>query len=270
MSALRVARSWLVRLGTATALVSASGPGCYRHARPDAPAPRRVRAPMVGIPAGAFVMGDRNGDPAEYPERRLFVSAFAIDRFEVTNADYAACVDADFCEPTAHLDDDELGRGDHPVVGASWLDAERFCSWVDKRLPTEAEWERAARGDDRRKWPWAGPFDPARANTRSGDPYPRTAPVGRFESGRSPFGVHDMAGNAAEWVADRFDPTFYRTSAAKKDPTGPSRGRERVVRGGAYVDSAHGVRVSARNGKIETETDDTLGFRCARSGKSEN
>jgi len=246
----------------AVILMGAAG-ACYRHARPEAPAPRRVRAPMVGIPAGTFTMGDQNGDPADYPERRIAVSAFAIDRFEVTNEDYDACVDAGVCEPTLYADDPVLGQPRHPVVGVSWYDAERFCAWVDKRLPTEAEWEYAARGDDLRKWPWAGEFDPARANTRSGDPFEATAPVGSFEAGRSPFGVHDLAGNAAEWVQDVFDPTHYRTSDARKDPTGPAQGRERTIRGGSYVDPAHAVRVSARNGQTATETDNTVGFRCA-------
>jgi formylglycine-generating enzyme required for sulfatase activity len=249
-------------LAAAAVLVWMSA-GCYRHARPDTPAPRRVRAPMVGIPAGTFMMGDQNGDPSDYPERRISVSAFAIDRFEVTNEDYDACVDANVCDATAYAADEVLGADRHPVVGVSWFDAERFCAWVDKRLPTEAEWEYAARGDDLRKWPWPGEFDPGKANTRDGDPFEQTAPVGSFDAGRSPFGVHDLAGNAAEWVADVFDPTYYRTSTTKKDPTGPPSGRERVIRGGSYVDPAHAVRVSARNGQTATETDNTVGFRCA-------
>ncbi len=246
--------------------------GCYRHTRPDSPAAASEReiAQMVAIPAGSFTMGDSNGDPAEYPERVIRISAFALDRFEVTNRDYQACVDAQACDSTPYADDPELGIDEHPVVGVSWYDAEKFCAWVGKRLPTEAEWEYAARGTDLRKWTWAGAFDASRANTRDGDPFDFTAPVGSFDDGRSPFGVHDLSGNAAEWVNDTFSPTYYRTSTHTIDPPGPTSGRVRVVRGGSYVDGAYAVRVSSRVGKSATETDNTLGFRCAGRSGTEN
>ncbi|MGF1509526.1 MAG: formylglycine-generating enzyme family protein [Myxococcota bacterium] len=219
---------------------------------------------MVQIPAGRFTMGDRNGEPEEYPEHVLTMSTFAIDRFEVTNESYRACVEAKACDEGRYLDHPDLGQPDHPVVGVSWYDAERFCAWVGKRLPTEAEWEYAARGVDLRKWPWPGAFDEALANTRSGDPYTRTAPVDAFEAGQSPFSVRQMAGNAAEWVADIFDPVIYRTRVESQHPKGPPSGRERVVRGGSYRDGHHRVRLSARDAKAPTEIDDTLGFRCAQ------
>jgi iron(II)-dependent oxidoreductase len=217
---------------------------------------------MVRVPPGTFTMGDRNGEPEEYPEHRLRIDAFLIDRYEVSNASYRACVEAKACDPAKYLDHAQLGVAEHPVVGVSWFDAEAFCGWVGKRLPTEAEWEYAARGKDRRKWPWAGAFDPTRVNSRDGDPYEWTAPVDSFADGRSPFAIHHLAGNASEWVADRFDPVLYRTRRTA-DPRGPDRGRLRVVRGGSYRDGDHTLRVSARDARVPTEVDDTLGFRCA-------
>ena len=241
--------------------------GCYGHARRGGPPPPPDRAaqPGVTIPAGTYTMGDRNGEPAEYPERPLTMSSFLIDRYEVSNQAYDLCVQARVCDPTPYRDDKKLGEPNHPVVGVTWLDAEKFCKWVGKRLPTEAEWEYAAKGRDHRKWPWKGAFDPKKANTAMpGDFHGGTAPVDAYKKGESPFGVLNMAGNASEWVSDYFDPTWYRTTDVTENPTGPRRGRERVVRGGSYRDSAHMVRVSARRAQSSTEADNTIGFRCAR------
>ncbi len=220
---------------------------------------------MVSIPSGDFVMGDRNGEPAEYPERNLSMSAFSIDYTEVSNAAYNRCVQARVCDATPYSNDPKLGKLKHPVVGVSWLDASRFCKWMDKRLPTEAEWEYAAKGKGHDKWPWAGAFDAKRVNSvMPGDFHGKTAPVDAYRTGKSAFGVLNMAGNAGEWVSDYFDPTWYRSTDVTSNPTGPRRGRERVVRGGSYRDSAHSVRVSARFPKLPTETDNTIGFRCAK------
>lgn len=243
--------------------------GCYRHARRDAPseAPSHIATALVGVPGGSFTMGDQNGEPDEYPERSVSVSSFRLEKFEVSNAQYRACVAAKACDPSPWLDDAGLGKDDHPVVGVTWLDAERYCAWIGRRLPTEAEWEYAARGPDLRKWTWTGAFDPKRANTQgAADGFALTAPVASFGEGASPFAASNLSGNAAEWVADYYDPTYHRTGASTTDPTGPTSGRERVVRGGSYRDPSHLVRVSARRAQIPTEADNTIGFRCARSG----
>ena len=241
--------------------------GCYGHARfdPGALVPKAAATEMVRIPGGKFTRGDLNGEPAEYPERKIVVSAFLIDRFEVTNQSYRLCIKAGVCDPTPYLDDPVLGRPGHPVVGVSWNDARRFCKWIGRRLPTEAEWEYAAKGTDDRRFPWTGPFDPAKANTdRPGDPFQSTAPVAELVAGDSPFGVRNMSGNAAEWVNDFFDPLYYSASKTEADPPGPPGGRERVVRGGSYRDSPYLVRVSARRAQRPTDVDNTVGIRCAR------
>lgn len=250
-------------------LICALVAGCYGHTR-SSRVTREERAAVlprvVRVPGGTFTQGDMNGEPAEYPERALRMDAFGIDRTEVTNAAYRACVRAGACDAAPYLEDPRLGAPDRPVVGVSWLDAKRFCGWAGRRLPTEAEWEYAARGGDLRKWPWGHAFDPERANTRApDDDHAKTAPVGSFPEGASPFGVLDMAGNVAEWTADVFEPTWYRVDDTRANPTGPAEGRERVVRGGSWADGRHRVRVSARVGKGPTEVDDATGFRCARS-----
>ncbi len=254
-------------VGLPIALIGLGGPSCYGHqhrrgAQDDA---KRTVGELVRIPDGYFVRGDLNGEPSEYPERRVLVSGFAIERYEVSNRAYSACVAAGACDLSPYLDDPELGRPQHPVVGLSWDDARRYCEWAGRRLPTEAEWEYAARGTDNRQFPWSGAFDPRKANTRrSDDGFASTAPVVALAAGDSPFGVRNMAGNAAEWVNDYFDPLYYRTSGDVPNPRGPRVGRERVVRGGSYRDGAHSVRVAARRAQSPTDIDNTIGVRCAR------
>ena len=240
--------------------------GCYRHARRDAPTapPDSVRSETVLVPPATFTRGDLNGEPDEYPESKISMSSYRIERTEVSNASYRTCVESKACDPAPYLDHDALGIDDHPVVGVSWEDATRYCSWIGRRLPTEAEWEYAARGSDVRKWPWSGGFVAKRANSRSADDFhTMSAPVTAYTEGASPFGVLNMAGNVAEWVADYYDPTYYRTSKEEQDPKGPTRGRERVVRGGSYADPQHDIRVSSRRAKLPTEIEGTVGFRCA-------
>lgn len=240
--------------------------GCYRHARRDEPTPPSNLASqaMVTIPAARFTMGDRNGETDEYPERAVSLDGFSIDRMEVSNRSYALCVRAKACDPAPYANDPKLGLEQHPVVGVAWQDARSFCTWVRKRLPTEAEWELAARGRGDQKWPWKGSFDPRYANTaQQGDLHEATAPVDAYPRGESPYGVLNMAGNAAEWTADFYDPTHYGTTRETLNPKGPAMGRERVIRGGSYRDPSHLTRVSARRGKLPTESDNTVGFRCA-------
>ncbi|MBI4821684.1 MAG: SUMF1/EgtB/PvdO family nonheme iron enzyme [Deltaproteobacteria bacterium] len=248
------------------ALIVLFSSGCYQHVRRDAPSEPgpSSRGDLVRVAGGDLIRGDMNGEPHEYPEKHIRIKAFRIEKTEVTNAAYLACVEARACDPSPFADTEDFGGPDKPVVGVTWIDAKRFCEWIGRRLPTEAEWEFAAKGSDNRKWPWKGPFDAKRANVRGEmDGFKFTSPVGSFKGGTSPFGAFDMSGNASEWVADFFDPMYYRTSKETSDPTGPNDGRDRVVRGGSYSDTSYECRVAFRTGRSPTEVDSTVGFRCA-------
>ncbi|MBN2361565.1 MAG: SUMF1/EgtB/PvdO family nonheme iron enzyme, partial [Deltaproteobacteria bacterium] len=162
-------------------------------------APGRLadRSSMAHIEAGTFEMGDNQGEPHEYPVHTVDLDAFLIDITEVTNEDYRACVDANVCRKVKEMDDPLFGGAKQPVVGVTWSDAFKYCKWVGKRLPTEAEWERAARGTEKRMYPFMGGYTEKKANLRgSADGFSYTAPVKSFPDGKNPDGLFDMAGNA--------------------------------------------------------------------------
>lgn len=218
----------------------------------------------ISIPAGTFTMGSAEGEPDEAPERQVSLPAFAIDRYEVANAAYDRCVDAGLCRARLFSDRTELNDPRQPAVGVSWYDAARYCKWVGKRLPSEAEWERAARSTDGRIYPWGSKEEFFRANLRSAqDGFTATAPVDAMIGGVSGEGVMNLAGNAAEWVADFYDPTVYKRMVAN-DPPKPRTGRSRVTRGGSFRDVLYSVRGSTRDRRDPGSRWDTVGFRCAR------
>jgi len=221
----------------------------------------------VHIPAGAFMMGcsasDTRCESDELPAHRVSVRAFDLDRDEVDQASYDECVHAGDCTlPSGTYDPG--GTGDLPVVFVDWDQAASYCAWAGQRLPTEAEWERAARGNGAFIYPW-GNAEPTceLANVFGcGD---ALQPVGGHPLGESPFGARDLAGNAMEWVADWYDAAYYATSPAS-DPTGPDSGAERVKRGGSYMGDVDTVRVSNRVVGFLVGLPN-LGFRCARDAK---
>ena len=262
---------------------------------------------MVRIPAGEFRMGlpsDSGGLPDEQPERPVFLAAFSMDRFEVTNEEYLRFVSQtghripENSNPAATLWKDGApmsGIERHPVVNVSWTDADAYCRWAGKRLPTEAEWEKAARGSDGRRYPWGNLWDPSLANSasywagrtvdfNSGADWEAfwvkgegarlakekglngeviTMPVRSYPGATSFYGLFDLAGNAAEWVQDWYDPNYYQ-SAPLTNPTGPERGAIKSMRGGSWLKPAVSLRTSDRDwGTIDSRPSGT-GFRCAQ------
>ena len=235
-------------------------------------------AEMVLVPAGEFTMGSSEGGANEEPVHRVYLDAFWIDVYEVTNARYKKCVDAGRCQPPGSLSSatqiSYFGNPQfdkYPVTYVSWNDAKAYCEWAGKRLPTEAEWEKAARGTDGRLYPWGNEWDGNRANVeqRVGD----TTSVGSYPAGASPYGALDMAGNVWEWVADWYDSSYYANSPSR-NPLGPSSGQYRTLRGGGWVDDYYFARATHRydftyptfrfDFYYPTFRYDYVGFRCAQ------
>ncbi len=228
---------------------------------------------MVLIPAGAFTMGGGpEGDFDEQPQRVIYLDAYYMDKYEVTNADYqrfAKMLKRPIPTIPVFEDDVNLLKGDkQPVVGVTWIDAFAYCKWASKRLPTEAEWEKAARGENGGSYPWGDNYNPKLANGRGEeDGFKYSAPVGSFEQGRSPYGLYDMAGNVSEWVSDWYDQFYYKTSPFKnpKGPAEPDINKVLVYRGGSYNSSPHDLRASKRFGGAHPERgESSVGIRCAR------
>ena len=200
---------------------------------------------------------------SETPQRRIWISAYRIDRTEVTHERWRRCVAAGRCPPARTDGDPRLSAPSMPVAGVDFYEAERYCAFVGGRLPSEAEWERAARGGGRRRFPWGQQFNDRLANHRSAiDGFRYLAPVGSFPEAASPHGLLDMAGNVWEWTRDRFDADSY-SSGPSVDPQGPAAGGERVTRGGSWRSSADLLRTTMRRPWPAGTPAPDLGFRCA-------
>jgi len=238
----------------------------------DAPRAKPSKGPreepgMVYVPAGPFIMGSTRGEFDEEPRHLVELSAFYIDTYEVTNADYNKCVAAGKCQRQRYARDKTLNQPKHPVVAVSWNNGVQYCEWAGKRLPTEAEWEKAARGTDERYYPWGNEFRADQVNMHHADDgFPTTAPVGSYPKNVSPYGAYDMAGNAWEWTADYWNPRYYRHSPSK-DPKGPEKGVKRVMRGGSWLyDVPFFVNSFNRSPGRPWVRKSAVGFRCAKDG----
>jgi formylglycine-generating enzyme required for sulfatase activity len=242
-----------------------------RHTRSNgrmavAPLPDRS---MVRVPAGEFMMGSSGGDPDELPVHKVYVDAFFMDKHQVVVAQYARFLEATHHErPADWTVMNKPYNQNRPVANVNWAEADAYCKWAGKRLVTEAEWEKAARGTDGRIYPW-GNEPPTRFHANSGKEvwsnHSALTPVGTFEEGKSPYGVYDMAGNVWEWVADWYDQGYYKTSPLK-NPTGPSKGEYKVIRGGSW--GSNGItdlRSSDRETHLPSFQGFGTGFRCAKT-----
>jgi formylglycine-generating enzyme required for sulfatase activity len=221
----------------------------------------------VPVPAASFLMGSETGAADEKPVHRISGSAFVMDRNEVTNARFQSCVRAGACPPPSlkgstmrrrYFDDPAFA--DYPVIFVSWAQAQAFCTFAGGRLPSEAEWERAAAGSEPRTYPWGESApDCSKANFAGcvGD----TDRVGRRVAGQSPYGAFDMAGNVWEWTADWYDAGYYKESP-KQDPTGPANGTLKVMRGGCWVSGASSLRTTCRKAELPSAWAPNVGFRC--------
>lgn len=204
---------------------------------------QELNYPLVQIPAGSFTMGTypdgiRKTD-SEEPQRSVTLDVYAIGKYHVTNRQYAEFVEATGYNPSFYSGDERFNVKDYPVVGVSWYDAINFLEWVSNltgftyRLPSEAEWEKAARGIDGREYPWGNVWDASKANT-SETRLKRLTPVGSYPEGISPFGCYDMGGNAYDWCSDWFHAETYKHSPAD-NPMGAVEGRRKVIRGGSWL-----------------------------------
>ncbi|HZU87085.1 MAG TPA: formylglycine-generating enzyme family protein [Anaerolineaceae bacterium] len=258
---------------------------------------------MAYVPEGEFSMGSSSGGANEQPLHTVYLDAFWIDSTEVTNAMFTLFIEATGYQTDAEGQggawiydgagwsetpgadwqhprgpgSDLTGLEDHPVVNVSWNDAAAYCAWAGVRLPTEGEWEKAARGLDDRTYPW-GDQSPAGdllnfadinlnvdwASASVDDGYQFTAPVGSYPAGASPYGALDMAGNVWEWVNDWYSPTYYAVSPAS-NPAGPATGTSRVLRGGSWNHDGANLHSSLRLWNDPAAAIDNFGFRCAQS-----
>ncbi len=235
-------------------------------------------APMILVLVGSFPMGvpsgDKDGGRDEYPRHDVFVDTFAIDKFEVTNGRYLEFVKStghrvpqNPRNPTRNLwqgDSITESLAERPVINVDWFDAEAYCRWAGKRLPTEAEWEKAAKGTSDRRFPW-GNVEPTAKHLNYNQRWigeKTLMPVGSYEAGKSPYGVYDMAGNVWEWVNDWYDAYYYEKSP-NKNPKGPDTGTKKVIRGAGWQNETPTVRIFTRVESDPTVRNESTGFRCA-------
>jgi formylglycine-generating enzyme required for sulfatase activity len=231
---------------------------------------------MMLVPEGEFTMGGDTGDSDKRPAHQVYLDAFYIDKYEVTNALYEICVDSGSCQMPVATSSYTRSRyygnlefASYPMINVNWSQADTYCKWRGGSLPSEAQWEKAARGEVGRTYPWGeGTLDCNRANY--GGCRSDTTEVGRYPNGQSPYGVYDLAGNVWEWLADWYSATYYQNSPFA-NPLGPDSGDYRALRGGAWSSYDISTLRAANRYKITPDAIfyntgyGDIGFRCARS-----
>ncbi len=231
-------------------------------------------APMVLVPEGEFTMGSPEGEGRtnEHPEHAVHLDDFYIDQYEVTVDRYQRFLKQKSHRQPLFWDQVKSPRDEQkPVVGVDWHDANTYCEWAGKRLPTEAEWEKAARGTDKRTYPW-GEFRPNSSTANFGKDWSETfytdrlKNVGTYERGKSPYGTYDMAGNVWEWVADWYAADYYQSSP-KRNPKGPPSGDYRAVRGGTWDLAPSSLRAASRDWYTPSSRPASIGVRCAQGAR---
>jgi formylglycine-generating enzyme required for sulfatase activity len=232
-------------------------------------------AQMEAVPAGTFEMGAENGEPNESPRHTVALSRYAIDKYEVTKAQYDSCVTSGACSP-AHYDDgacvawtgrdfknvrvpQNLRNARYPVVCVTWFQAQEYCRSVGKKLPSEAQWEYSALASRDVDYAWGNERPDAAHCTQPSENKPK--PVGSFDP--NPWGLYDMTGNVWEWASDRYQPDYYSTSEPA-DPQGPDAGQYRVIRGGGWYSTAQQLRIRNRHWFEPNFGEVSVGFRCAK------
>jgi len=249
---------------------------------------------MVLVNAGGFVRGidktstNKNSFNDEGPAKMVYLPSYFIDKYEVSNAKYTEFIKAtDYAAP-AYWDHHKLNQLEQPVTGVNWFDANTYCHWANKRLPTEAEWEKAARGPAGSIYPWGNELDFKKANFAKGKTGQKhiTAPVDAHPEGKSYYGAYNMAGNVFEWVQDWYDPSYYKDSKSIRNPQGPRfgligsdntlsekriAGKKKVIRGGSWFAPPQSITTTHRfwNNPMNNSYGVGLGFRCARDLETE-
>ncbi len=235
-------------------------------------------APMMLIPAGPFLMGvptwARDGGRDEYPNHEVDLPAYFIDKYEVTNGRYLEFIRETGHRAPRHSSDATKDLWQEglmpesivplPVINVDWFDAKAYCEWAGKRLPTEAEWEKAGKGTDDRRFPW-GDVEPTHKHLNFNQTWrgeQTLVPVGMYEPGKSPYGLYDMAGNVWEWVADWYDATYYQWSP-RSNPQGPGQGKRKVIRSSGWQVETPQVRIFTRVASDPHDRNHSTGFRCA-------
>jgi formylglycine-generating enzyme required for sulfatase activity len=242
-----------------------------RKQRKEAQTVQGDDAPMAAIPAGEFWMGVDGmiGLEDERPRHEVWLDAYQMDIYEVTVARYARFLAASNREPPSYWETVKLAEhGDRPVIGVDWADADAYCKWAGKRLPTEAEWEKAARGTDERQYPWGNQKPTSDlANYALGARFSYSQvlmPVGKYGRAASPYGLFEMGGNVWEWTQDWYDGAYYAKSP-RKNPIGAEQGQFKVLRGGSWSDMAKYMLTYGRFKLLPATRNSYTGFRCAKS-----